>query len=289
MPLTAFSSVACPDWTLEAIVRAASEHGYQGVELRTFGYGSAALAHDPALTAPAKVRRLFSGAGVHIACLATGARFDEPIRPPVIGRLIGDFEKAVRQAKVAIDLAAQIECPLVRVFGFEAGPGEARPAAVRRIAERLAFVVDAARNTGVRVVVENGGSFSTAADLAELIDRVGHPLLGGAYCPATGIAAGDPPARAPEILGPRLWHARVKDYGPADPAGARRPCPLGTGEVPNAAFVGALAASGYRGWVVFEWDRLWLPDLAPGEAVLASGVQRIFEWSEAAAPAMQPA
>ncbi len=272
----AFSTVACPEWTLERVARAGAEYGYEGVELRTFGYGSTRLACDPALTAAAKVRSLFADMGVQIACLATGARFDEPIRPRVMGRVFGDTEASVRQAKAAIDLAAQIECPLVRVFGFEFPSNEKRKNALPRIEERLRLVADAARNTGVKVVLENGGSFPRAADLLELIDRVASPLLGAAYAAPVAWAAEEDPAEGARLLGDRLWTAKIKDY-----AGSV-PCPLGHGEVPCAPFVTALASMAFDGWLVYEWDRLWLPDLAPPEAVLPGAVKRIYEWAGAA-------
>src|SRR5688572_18579331 len=93
---TAFSTVACPEWTLARVASAAAEYGYSGVELRTFGSGSTQFACDPALTAPEKVRSLFGAAGTEIASLATSVAFDEPVRPPVLGRAIGDYERTVR-------------------------------------------------------------------------------------------------------------------------------------------------------------------------------------------------
>ncbi|MFM9995621.1 MAG: sugar phosphate isomerase/epimerase family protein [Phycisphaerales bacterium] len=280
---TAFSTVACPDWTLERAATAAAEWGYDGVELRTFGYGSADLACDPALTAGPKVRRVFSERGVQTACLATGVRFDEPITPPVIGRVIRDTEKSVRQGKAAVDLAAQIECPYVRVFGFEFPRGERRKTAVARIEERLRMVLDGARHTGVKVVLENGGSFPRAADLADVIDRIASPLLGAAYSAPVAFAAGEDPAEGARELGGRLWVAKLKDYS------GGVPCPLGQGDVPCAAFVRSLAERGFAGWLVCEWDRLWLPDLVPAEAVLPSAVKRVYEWAGAgAAPRAVP-
>lgn len=271
---TAFSSVACPDWTLSRIAAAAAEYGYDGVELRTFGYGSREFACDPALTGAEKLRGMFRDAGVDIACLATSVAFDAPIRPPVIGRALSDNEGSVRAAKAAIDLAAQVECPLVRVFAFEVPGREKRASAVARIVERLALAVDAARNTGVRVVIENGGSFPRAADLAELIDRVGSPLLGAAYSMPVALGAGEDPADGLRVLGGRVWTAKLKDQ-----AADGRPVPLGSGRLPCARFVRSLMEMGYRGWLVYEWDRAWIPGLAYPEAVLPGALRRIYEWS----------
>lgn len=269
----AFSTVACPEWTLERVARAAAEWGYESLELRTFGHGSTRLACDPALTSAAKVRKSLDAAGVTVCCLATGVRFDEPIRPPVLGRVITDTERSVRAAKAMIDLAAQIEAPLVRVFGFEFPPSEPRTKATARIAERLRLALDGARNTGVRVVIENGGSFPRGSDVAELIAAVGgDALLGASYSAAVAYAAGEMPADGVRALSDRLWVARIKDFKRG------RACPLGTGDVPCARMVSALAQAGYAGPLVYEWDRLWLPDLAPPESVLPQAARTMYQW-----------
>lgn len=271
---TAFSTVACPEWTLSRVARAAADFGYEGVELRTFGYGSREFACDPALTGAEKLRGMFRDAGVEIACLGTSVAFDEPIRPAVIGRALSDTERSVRAAKAAIDLAAQVESPLVRVFGFEGFGSEKRASLVARVVERLALAVDGARNTGVRVVIENGGSFPRASDLAELIDRVGSPLLGAAYSMPVAYEVGEDAAEGLRILGDRVWTAKLKDRGQDG-----RPAPLGTGQFPCREFVRLLMERGYRGWLVYEWDRAWIPGLESQEVVLPQALRRIYEWS----------
>lgn len=271
MPRLAFSTVACPDWTLTQVARSASQWGYDGLELRTFGSGSRGFASDPALTGADKVRRVLSDHGISAACLATSIALDEPVRPPVVGRVIGDFERPVRLVKEAIDLAAAIECPLVRVFGFQLVSGERRASGARRIAERLRLVADAARNTGVRVAVENGGSFCTADQLADLLDAAGDPLLGAAYGNAVAHAAGEDPASGVARLGERLFVAKLRDVD-----SAHRLCVPGEGEALCEPFVRALAA--HKGWVVVEWDRAWVPGLAPAEAVLPQAAARVGGW-----------
>lgn len=269
----AFSTVACPDWTLEQVASFGSSSEYDGVELRTFGHGSATLACDPALTAPAKVLALMSQAGLAGACLATGCRFDEPIFPPVIGRVISDTERSVREAKSAIQLAAAMDVPYVRVFGFEFRKGDDPASAERRIIERLSMVVDAARNTGVKVLLENGGSFPRAEDIAKLIAAVNHPLLGAAYSPAAARAGGDDPIRGMETLADRLWSVKLKDVRDG------RPCPIGEGEIDCRRVVQHLSSRGYTGWITVEWDRLWVPELGNAEAALGRAAELVRSWS----------
>jgi len=275
MSRIAFSTVACPEWPLDRVFSNAEVWRCDGVELRTDGYGAARFACDPCLTDNAKIRRLATDAGVQIASVATGLRFDEPIRPPVIGRVISDTERAVREARRALDLAAALQCPMVRVFGFEAALGEARHRAVRRIVERLELVMSRARNLGVRVVIENGGSFPTATDLAELMDLLDHPLLGASYSMATAYTAGESPDQGANVLADRLWLARIKDC-----TAQRRPCPPGKGVLPVARFVEAASRANPDAWLVVEWDRAWIDGLAPADEVLPEAFHRVAGWAD---------
>lgn len=268
----AFSTIALPDWTLDEIAERCEPWGYQGVELRTFGYGSREFAGDPALTSPAKTRSMFDKAGVELACLGTSLRFDEPISMPVIGRVFGDEDRFTRAAKGAIDLAAKLECPLVRVFAFEAMGSEKRSSAVKRIAGRLALAVGAARNTGVRVVVENGGSFARAAQLAELLDAVDDPALGVSYNVAAGHAAGDDPEAALNVLDDALCVVRLSDYR----NGA--PCVLGEGDVPNQRTVETARTMKFDGWLVYELPRAWVVGSIEPEFALSASARALYSW-----------
>ena len=71
----AFSTVACPDWTLPRAIALAEELGYDGLEMRTFGEASNRFACDPALTGSAKVGAMLRASAVSPACVATGIRF----------------------------------------------------------------------------------------------------------------------------------------------------------------------------------------------------------------------
>jgi sugar phosphate isomerase/epimerase len=267
--------VACPEWTLETIAERAERWGYLGCELRTFGYGSTQSACDPALTAPAKARVMLERAGLELVSLATSVRFDEPITPPVLGVLM-DHEQSVREGKSAIDLAVSLEVPYVRVFGFEIVGSERRGSAMARIASRLGKVVDHARNSGVKVMIENGGSFSTAAQLAELMDMVNNTLLVAAYSAPVAALAGERPADGVNVLGDRLACVKVRDFRNG------KPCALGDGELDNRSVVLALAKMGFGGWIVYEYDRAWVDGSTDTDQVLEASARRLFEWIGAA-------
>ncbi len=261
---SAFSTVACPAWTLPRVCETACELRYDGVELRTFGYGNSDLACDPAHSDPAKIARMFDEAGSAIASVATSLRFDEPVKPAVIGRAFGDFEGPVRAGKMMVDLARDLGCPFVRVFAFEKHRREKLDACAKRIGERLFKVVDHSRNTGVRVLLENGGSFSTGQSLRAIIDKADlQGLLGVSYSAAVGRAAGESVEAALDALGDRIQMVKVKEIRGGKPAA------LGEGELHGDAVVESLRERGFDGWVVYENDQLWAGSQSDPSAALA--------------------
>lgn len=278
----ALSTIACPDWTLDEVARRAATWGYQGVELRTFGNATTHFACDPALTSYAKVRSMFDRAGLAITGLATGVRYDDPVSPPVLGYVIGDNQANVRETKSAVELAQRIGAPFVRVFAFEVIGSESRANALSRICGRLSQALDTARNTGVRLLIENGGSFASAADLAEIMDRCGSPLLAAAYHVGVGALAGDSPMNAFNVLGESLECVKLSDFSRG------QPCMLGTGDMPNHSAVEALSKIGFDGWVVYEYPRAWLSGddtpLADPSEVLESAARTMYSWMPAAEP-----
>lgn len=302
----AFSTVACPHWTLRDVAARADEYGFECVELRTFGDDSRLFACDPALSAPAKTRDLFRSRGMEIACLATSLSYDAIIGPPVLGPALWDQERAIRETRRAIDLAVAFDCPFVRVFGFKVTGQDTRKACVGRIAERLRLALDHANRTGVRLVIENAGSFPTSSDLLELIRACDHPLLGACYANSAAALAGEDPARGVTALGDRLWVARVEDAAPLvsgngskgngskgesklvvdDQAGQRLvPCELGAGRLGAQAFVAALRGATFKGPLVYEHDFAWLSGLTPPEQALPTAARTLYAWASGSEPA----
>jgi sugar phosphate isomerase/epimerase len=278
----AASTVACPDWPLDVVLPNLAHWGFEGVELRTFGAGDSRLACEPALSDPAKVRGLCRAHGVEAASVATSGRYDAKIRPPIIGQLIGDPEACVRASKRDIDLAVSLSAPIVRVFAHELPRRQRRGAALKRITDRLRFVCDHARNNGVRVAVQNGGSFASAIELAELIDRVKSPLLGASYDASTGIEAGDSPIDAITTLGPRLLQARLRDFKDHTPVAP------GLGDSQCRRFVEALVETDFNGWLVYEWPKLFLPEIEDATAALPGAAGAVYGWLAGAGAPAEP-
>ncbi len=278
MTKVAFSTIACPEWTLSRVARFAAEHEFDGIEFRTFGEGSTRFAHDPGLTDAAKVAATLRRHGVEACSLATGLRFDHAVSPPVLGHLLPSRWSDVRPAFHMVELAQRLGSPLVRVFPFEipAVPLESRGSTIKRIVSRLQMVCDHCRHRDAFVAIENAGDFATADDLVEIIARVDSPYLLACYDLYAAVQVDDDVAAGVRKLGPRLAMARLRDRiaTGSNPG----PAPLGEGDLPTQRFVSTLVETGFDGWLVYEWERAWLPELAAAETVLPNAVRTIHRW-----------
>src|SRR5579862_4490589 len=124
----AFSSLSCPTWTLEQIVRTAVENGYDGVELRGLGsHMNLPEAPEFVLEQRRAVRARFADSGLAICCLGSSARFADPA--------YRDASRA--ELKTYMELAADLGCPFVRTFGGNIPQGTSRQEAVHAVAEEL--------------------------------------------------------------------------------------------------------------------------------------------------------
>src|SRR4030095_11960612 len=72
----AFTTLACPGWSLEQAVAAARQYGYEGLELRLID-GELVRA-DLDIEARRRVREVCTDAGIPIVCVDTSVRIAQP-------------------------------------------------------------------------------------------------------------------------------------------------------------------------------------------------------------------
>jgi sugar phosphate isomerase/epimerase len=259
----AFTTLACPGWTLEQAAAAAVEHGYQGLELRLLD----GELLDPRLPASERrrVSRVTGDAGLAICAVDTSLR------------LVKAGDGFLDDVRAWCELAAEWSAPVVRVFGGEPPEGATPTGALGGAAERLARAAEIAAPLGVRVAVETHDAFSGAGTVAELVadvPRAGSGVLWDTHHP---YRMGDSPEAVWELLGDRVVHVHVKDAR-RRPDGTWALVPLGEGEVPVPAALKLLAARGYAGWVAVEWEKKWHPEIDEPEVALPQHAALLRDW-----------
>jgi sugar phosphate isomerase/epimerase len=264
----AFTTLACPGWSLDQAVAAARQYGYEGLELRLLD--GELLRPDLDIEARRRVRELCTDAGIPIVCVDTSVRIAQP--DPAARA------EQVRDGLAFLELAAGWDAPLIRVFG---GPPEGADAAATRDAaiECLAPLAERARALGVAVALETHDAFSGSTIVADVLAATPADGAGALWDTLHPFRVGDTLDQTIANLRDRLLHVHIKDgRRPADGSPSWDLTLLGEGDVPIRGILAALRAIGYTGWLSVEWEKKWHPDLAEPELALPQHAMLLREY-----------
>lgn len=269
----AFTTLACPDWSLATILDAAVRYGYEGIELRLL---------DGAVLEPDRDQRVVTAAvagardaGLAVCALDTSCRFN----------LADPAERArqVEEARRWIALAYDVAVPILRVFGGADAPGSNAAAADGWVAQSLAALAPDAEAAGVTVALETHDAFSSARRVAEILGQVPSRSIGALWDSHHPYRVGEDPAFVAATLGTRIAHVHVKDARRVAGTEQWDLVLAGEGEVPIVAMLEALTQIGYTGWIAVEWEKKWHPELADPAVALPQHA----DWLRGALAALQ--
>lgn len=261
----AFSSLCAPAWDLVTLVSKASEYGYDGLELRGLR-GELNLPLCAELTRdPKGVKALFAEHKVSLVCLGSSATLTAKR-----SRALGQSKAEVTEY---IELAASLGCPSVRMFVGDVGRWDTKQAALGRAANVLISMAPVAARHGVTLLVENGGDMAGSGDLWFLADAVGLPSVRVCWNQCHGMTARERPTLSFPRLGSKIGLVHVCD-AKFDARGILlEHVPLGEGDLEIARQIELLKGLVYRGFVTFEWPKLWWSDLAGPDEVLPGAAE----------------
>ena len=267
----AFSNVACPGWDLVTMVEKAKEYGYQGVELRGLD-GQMHLPLAPQLASnPGKVGKLMRDAGVELVCLATSAAFH--MRDP---KQVAQNQAQVREY---VELAGKLGCPYVRVFGAEIPRArlwllghERREAVLGRIAKALTELASFAAAHRVTLLIENSGDFTDSPAMWYLVDAANSPAVKCCWNPMAARTRGERPTSSIPRLAAKIGLVHLTDAKFEGRAFDGYVLP-GQGSVEVPRLIQLLKGIGYRGYVCFDWPKLWNPGLADADRALPAAAE----------------
>lgn len=265
----AFSTLGCPELTLEQVLTLAGEHDYTGLELRMLsGSFDLPACLRQAYETPEKLARELRHRGIAIVALDASMRLVDPT-------------PADREALLAlVPWAEGIGVPHLRVFdgGKRADEGE-----LQRAAQAFHWwrELRAERGWQVDLMVETHDSLLTAAAIGRLSAACpGVKLLWDAH--HTWRQGGEDPLATWRQIGRQVVHVHVKDsVSRPDDGLPYTYVPPGEGEFPARGLLEVLRRE-FAGVVSLEWERHWHPKLAPlATALQAAG--RHGWWQEGGA------
>ncbi len=256
-----FSTLGCPDWTLDQILNFASANGYDGIEFRGL-QRQMDLSKCPEFSKEnlASTLQQFKKKKLKIVNLGSSAtmHFANP----------ADRKKNMDEGKSFIDLASQLNCPYIRVFPNNLPKDEDKEKTLDRIAEGLVELGNYANDKPVMVLMETHGDVVWTADIEKVMAKANHPKVGLVwdFVNMWSITKEDP-----QLMYDRLhkyfYHTHIKDFKMVD--GKIHYVLLGQGETPIFKAVDLLVKNKYPGYLSFEWEKLWHPEIDAPEIAIA--------------------
>jgi fatty-acyl-CoA synthase len=264
----AFSTLACPGWTWQEAIQAAKRLGYEGVEWRLVD-GQTVSADFPAARAQ-EIKDAVAAAGLETCALDSGISLATPPG--------ADRDRNLREAAGMLAVAQQLGTDILRLFPGKYPESVTDEQAIAWVVEGLNELVSHAQATGVRLALELHNSFewnrkkqrgtTTSSFVARVLEQVTAPEVGIQWDLGNPYHEGETAEQTwANIPKDRLIYVHTKDLRPTD-AGDWQYVAMGEGVIPQGDIVRWLQAAHFDGWLSFEWEKKWHPELAEPEVAL---------------------
>ena len=269
----AVSTLGCPKWDWNTIVKNTSQWGFAALELRGIqDQMDLSKCAEFSGTRLQGTRHDLSAVGLKISDLGASAQMHEP--DPA------KRAKHMDEARRFIDLAHQLEAPYVRVFPNQFIAGEDKRVTFDRISNGLHELGEYAAGAGVTVIVESHGEFRRADDLIAILEGAKSQHVAFLWDAHHTCVEGEKPADTFKRLGKYTRHTHLKDSLPV--AGKskedRHYVLTGTGEIPVKETVRVLSTHGYKGYYCFEWEKRWHPEIDEPEVAFPHYAKTMREY-----------
>lgn len=269
----AYSSLACPAWTIEEAVAAAKNYGYEALEWRLAD--GRIIEPDIPATVRRRLREVPAASGIEIACLDTSCRVTQATPP--------ERSSAIEMGQRMLDIAAELGTHFIRVFGGALPEQSTRAELLEPTAEVLRVLGTYAQERQITVLLETHDSWTRSEDVLALVRAASSPAVRVLWDVHHTYRSGEAPAESVALLGNTLAYVHLKDGRP--PAGqpeAWELCLLNEGVVPLQQTCTALKSAGYDGYLSLEWEKKWHPELAEPEIALPQAIPWLRRfWQEA--------
>lgn len=253
-----FSTLGCPDWTLSEALAIGARAGYDGVELR-FLEGEASLWKLPNFHGAGlhETRNRIADSGLAVCCVDTSCRFDSTQK----SERQNWIDEGVRMA----ELAAELHSPGIRVFGDRIDSASTRAATQGWLIDSLNTLIENTKHSGVGVWLETHGDFSSALQVQSLLSAC--PGLGLVWDSASAfVECGERPLEHGLALQTAVRHVHIKDLRRVSDKWI--PVLTGEGQFPILEVRQVLETVHYNGFLSFEWEKRWHPEIEPPEIAI---------------------
>jgi len=216
-------------WDLAQIIEVARLYGFAGVEFRAEAGHAHGVELERTRAERRQIRDRIEDAYLEVAGIGTSARFESP--DPA------QRQAAIDRTRGYIELAADLGCRRVRVFGNDIPAGVQRDECVTYVGESLRALGEYAAPHGVDVLLEMHGQFNYWGFARAAVAIADHPRVALVYnCDPRDVVGGSVAATYGQVR-PWIRHVHMHEF---------------TGAYPYPELFALLQADGYGGYLASE-------------------------------------
>jgi len=151
MKLSIDTYTICQEWSLEKILEVSKKNGYLGVEFRCEAGQKHGVEPETTKAQRDEIKSRMAEFDLAVSCLSTSQRFDNPNK--------SERAKSIERSKQFIELARDIDCGRIRVFGNNFPPDVEKAEVIKYVGESLRELGEFAKPFNVDVLLEMHGQF----------------------------------------------------------------------------------------------------------------------------------
>ncbi|MFM7838896.1 MAG: sugar phosphate isomerase/epimerase family protein, partial [Chitinophagaceae bacterium] len=254
-----------PDWEFSKIVEFARQHQYGALEVRGI-LRELDLTRCKEFSTPANRKETLTrmrDANLVFINLGSSCTLHFPEGE--------SRNKNLDEGRRYIDLAAELNCPNIRVFPNNFPKEQDRQQTMEWMVSGLLTLSEYAKGTSVNILLESHGDLVYVKDLISVMEAASRSNIGliWDFTNMWSVTRENLEEVFP-LLRKYIRHVHVKDARLTK--GTPQYCLLGRGDIPVKQAIGLLRKADYAGYYSFEWEKLWHPEILEPEEALSDYV-----------------
>ncbi|MCZ8515468.1 sugar phosphate isomerase/epimerase [Paenibacillus filicis] len=259
-----FTTLGCPDWTLDQIIERAVQYGFDAIDFRGLT-GEMNIYKLPEFSEHLEqTRKQISDAGLQVSCFSSSVHvFSQE-----------NYEKNLQEVTEYSKLCEFFGTRFIRVFGGRIGDTK-RENAIQTVVDHISEMAKVAKVHGVKLLIETHDDWTACNDVKavmEQVDQEAVAVLWDVHHPYRTL--GEKPEDTWAAIGQWVEYTHVKDSRlKGESADDFQYCLTGEGNIPLQAIYELLLKNGYEGFYTLEWEKKWHPEIEVAEIAFPQYVQ----------------
>ncbi|MZQ86230.1 TIM barrel protein [Paenibacillus sp. 5J-6] len=259
-----FTTLGCPEWSLDKIISSATEYGFDAIDFRGLT-GEMNIYKLPEFSVQVEeTLHKITDAGLHVSCFSSSVHlfFEE------------NYDKNLQEITEFAKLCSIFGTRYIRVFGGKIGDAD-RETAIQKVVKHVSEMANIAKTYGVKLLIETHDDWISCANMKKVLELVNTDAIGvlwDVHHPYRMV--GEQPEDSWKALGQWIEYTHVKDSR-IEENGAEgfQYCLTGEGDIPLKDIYTLLKREGYEGYFTLEWEKKWHPELENPEIAFPQYVQ----------------